>query len=447
LSTDEERSLIHRLAAGELDALEEVQARALIEREPELAALLAQLSDLQSRVRAAFPEPPPLGESRAFVGLMDRLAAAGFDEQPPADATWSMGERTRALDDAAPSAPLVRAARRSLAFRGEATPRAPEASPGAHLFHLREIQREDGLSVELEFYAGDVLAVRNEVLLVSAFAGSYLPTPGSIFGAIADRYGIEFASGPPLGATRHPGGLLHFPVSCPAFDSLWVIEMRAPLQPFTLVDLRSALDAIGDRLSDMLAEASSITLPLLGTGYQRLDPRDVARELLSALPRWARNPRLRMVRVFAHGLEDVALLNRALDDRDFSASNSALLSACQELRRRLDREDWREPVRAALKDLLQIASAPDPSLQSIALEGRRIAEVVLRLLSREEGAVGDLFAAEGDASGRRRADLAAPHLQLLLAHGRSAAAGERVDSSDAVMVVYAAMRVAEMTLV
>jgi hypothetical protein len=195
----------------------------------------------------------------------------------------------------------------------------------------------------------------------------------------------------------------------------------------------------------MLANASSITLPLLGTGYQQLN-RTTCRELLSALPRWARNPSLRTVRVFTLELEHVAVLNRALDDRDFSATNSALLSACQELRRRLDREDWSEPVRAALKDLLQIASVPDPSLQSIALEGRRIAEVVLRTMSREEGVEGDLLAQESDVSSSASADLAAPHLQLLLAHGRAAAAGDRVDANDAVMVVYAAMLVAEATL-
>jgi len=77
-----------------------------------------------------------------------------------------------------------------------------------------------------------------------------------------------------------------------------------------------------------------------------------------------------------------------------------------------------------------------PSMQSIALEGRRVAEVVLR--------VGSL-AAEGEAAESERADLAAQHLQLLLAYGRSAAAGERIGSNDAVMILNAAIRVAETT--
>lgn len=448
MSANDERVLIHRLAAGELDAVEDEQARALMARDPELAALFEQLNELKARVPKAFPEPPPLRESRPFVELMHRLTPGGDEPRPPATAAFAIES---GLADAPsmyyrrepPSRGLGDAVRgpRAAGQRGvrgliSNLLSVAEPSPGAHLFHLREIQRDDGLSVELEFHAGDVLAVHNEVLLISAFAGSYQPTPGSIFGAIADQYGISFASGPPADATRYPEGLLHFPVSCPAFDSLWVVELRDPRRPFSLEDLRRALDAIGGRLPDMLASASSITLPLLGTGNQQLNPREVARELLSALPRWARHPRLRTVRVFTLELEHVAVLNRALDDREFSAGNSALLSACRDLSRRLESGYWSEPLRTALKDLLQIASAPDPSMQSIALVGRRIAEVALRV---------GLHAAEDENAKRRRADLAAPHLQLLLAHGRSAATGERVESNDAVMILYAAMRVAEMT--
>src|SRR5262249_55173756 len=141
--------------------------------------------------------------------------------------TWMSRLRSRASVD--------------LTSSGDNAPR-----PGAHLFHLREIGREEGLPVELEFYAGDVLALHNEVLLVSAFSGSYQPTPGSIFGSIADRYGISFASGPPPGATRYAEGLLHFSgIACPAFDSLWVVEMREPGQTFSVEDLRTTLRSVG----------------------------------------------------------------------------------------------------------------------------------------------------------------------------------------------------------
>src|SRR5262249_4388917 len=184
--------------------------------------------------------------------------------------------------------------------------------------------------------------------------------------------------------------------SCPAFDTLWVVELRDPRQAFTLEDLRRAFAAVGERLSDVLTRASSITLPLLGTGHQQLSPRDVARELLSAIAGWARNPRLRAIRVFTLELAHVAALNRALDDRDFSIADSALLAACRVLRIGIGRGNWSEPVRAALKDLLQLASTPDPSMRSIALEGRRIAEVALRV---------GLGTARREAATRPRTDL------------------------------------------
>ncbi|HVN41119.1 MAG TPA: hypothetical protein VMW19_23385 [Myxococcota bacterium] len=447
MSTQDDRILIHRLAAGELDALEGERARALIERDPELALLLEQLNDLQSRVQAAFPEPPQLGERPAFVEAMRRLSAEGAEPYGSVDLEGPLrapGARRVATSSAPRSSLMSRL--RSLASVDLTSYGGDEPSPGAHLFHLREIRREEGLPVELEFYAGDVLALHSEVLLVSAFSGWYQPTPGSLFGSIAERYGISFASGPPPGATRYPEGLLHFSgIACPAFDSLWIVEMREAGRPFSVEELRTTLRSVGSRLPHMLAEATSITLPLLGTGNQGLNPRDVARELLSALPEWARNQRLRTIRVFTLELEHVAALNRALDDRDFSVRDSALLMACDQLRRQLERRSWSEPVRMALKDLLEIASAPDPSLQSIALEGRRIAETVLRVLSREGDVQRRLLERGPDALRSESAYLATPHLQLLLAHGRSAAQGVAVGSNDAVMILYAAMRAAELT--
>ena len=446
MSADEERILIQRLAAGELDAVEEERARTLIARDPELAALLDGLRDLHARTRAAFPEPPPARQSRAFVQLLQSLTPGAPTTRRPAEyRTMARSRLVDVLGDADETRVLGRPpGERGMRGLVRRTFRRPEPV-GAHLFHLREVPREAGLSVELELYAGDVLALHSEVLLVSAFAGSYMPTRGSVFGAIAERFGISFERGAPPGAIRHPGGLLHFRgIACPAFDSLWVLEMRDGGEKFSREDLRSALDAIGRALPDMLTDGSSLTLPLLGTGHQRIEPTHVAREILSALPRWAASPRLRTVRVVTHDLEHVAILNRALDDRDFAVANSALDMACRELRRRVERGEWSEPVRAVLKDLLAIASARYPSLSSIALEGRRVAESVMQVLVRDETAQPVLFA---DREGTQPLGTGsiAPYLQLLLAQGRAVAEGRTIDSNDAVMVLYAAMRAADVT--
>jgi hypothetical protein len=63
-------------------------------------------------------------------------------------------------------------------------------------------------------------------------------------------------------------------------------------------------------------------------------------------------------------------------------------------------------------------------------------------MAREEVGQEGLFAAEADAD-QGRGDLVAPYLQLLLAQGRVAAAGEVLGANDAVMVVYAAIRAAD----
>ena len=397
----------------------------------------------------AFPEPPPLGESRPFVELMHRLTPGGVEPR-------ATGPRPGSIESRLAEAPLEafhdersrRVSRRRGARPGASRERGmrglfsrafrrAEPSPGAHLFHLREIQRDDGLSVELEFYAGDVLAVHNEVLLVSAFAGSYQPTPGSIFGAIADRYGISFASGPPADATRYPEGLLHFPVSCPAFDSLWVIELRDPRRPFSLEDLRGALDAVGGRLPDMLASASSITLPLLGTGNQQLNPRDVARELLSALPRWAREsaaahgPGLH-ARARARGRAEPRPRRSRVQRGQLGAAVGVPGAAAPARARVLERAGSRGAQ-----------GSPADRERAGSLDAEHRARGTADRGGRAPGR--PARERKTKTAERQRADLAAPHLQLLLAHGRSAAAGETIVSDDAVMVLYAAMRVAEMT--
>lgn len=474
MSTEAERALVQRLAAGELDPAETERARALLEQDPELAQLYRALADLGALTREAFPEPPPLGDTRAFVTMLEeltplrvdawreplsemrRVRAAQYDqlralESPPEEAPpRTTGRVWEEIEQPAPSPRALRTVRARL---GRLSSRAAPP-PEAHLFHLREIPREDGLAVELELHAGDILALHSEVLLLSAFAGSYAPVPGSIFGALTERFGISFPSGPPPGAVRHPGGLVHFRgVSCEAFDSLWVADMRDLREPFTLADLRRTLDAVRRCLPLMLeGGASSLTLPLLGTGQQQLDPRDVVREILSALPRWAESPRLRSVRLVTLELSNVALLNRALDDRNLPHADSALRSACLELERRLDRGSASEPVRAALKNLLQIALAPYPSLPSLALEGRRVAEAVLHELARRGRAATpspEDDAQEAEAAARLsspdalRADLVTRQLELLLAYARQAAAGGPVAMHDAVMVVYAAIGAAE----
>jgi hypothetical protein len=168
------------------------------------------------------------------------------------------------------------------------------------------------------------------------------------------------------------------------------------------------------------------------------------RALARALPAWASNPQLRTVRVFTLELEHIAILNRALDGRDFTVATHPLEAACGELERELDGRDWPEPVRSALKDLHQIASAPDPSLQSVALEGRRVAETLLGILSREVARPGSLRS-KYRFQATLRADRAAPYLQLLLAIGRSAAEGSAAPS-DAAMALHAALRAAELAV-
>jgi hypothetical protein len=102
-------------------------------------------------------------------------------------------------------------------------------------------------------------------------------------------------------------------------------------------------------------------------------------------------------------------------------------------------------VRAALKQLVQIATAPDPSFSSVALEGRRIAEVVIRELSRGAEPAGDGVSEDIEDLALAAPDRVEPELRLLLEQGRAAASGTSLDAQDAMLIVRAALRVAERT--
>ena len=163
MSANEERVLIHRLAAGELDAVEEEQARALMATRSRVGRAIRSAEGAAGPRAGAFPEPPPLAREPAVRGADAPAHARRWSSRVHRPPRSGRSETRRSAVDALPAS--VRAARAWRACLFTRAFRRVEPSPGAHLFHLREIRRDDGLSVELEFYAGDVLAVHSEVLL------------------------------------------------------------------------------------------------------------------------------------------------------------------------------------------------------------------------------------------------------------------------------------------
>lgn len=329
---------------------------------------------------------------------------------------------------------------------------------GAYLFSHSEIARAGALPLRVECYAGDILAKHSDALIISAFQGDFMPIPGSILGAIESRFGISFGIGLPAGAESVHPNLHRFPApACDAFSSLWVLETSS-LNNSDEMDLGPVLFLLRTHIRNITRHgARSIALPLLGTGYQVLDIKDVTFETLKLIRAWSiSEPELRVVRVFAYDFEKIAVLNRIIGDffnfpREASAS-ALLAAASAELKQKIPVFS-NERVREGLTEIWQLAAASDAHADSIATRGRVFAETCCKMLSARylpnqtcPDSLGPmLFDLQPFLKAKQNWILA--YLRLLQFCGNMGAhdSAARVTLTDASAVIVSVIRVAEFT--
>ncbi len=179
---------------------------------------------------------------------------------------------------------------------------------GAHLFNLSEFPRAGGGSLYTEFYAGDILSIRSDALVISSFSREYSPIPGGLLGALHERFRISLAEGLPEGTQTYSESLHRVPVPpTDSFRRLWILDLRDLFsrQTLTRTELRDKLSLLIRHSADFVEPGvESVSLPLLGTGDQGIPPEDAADETLNLIRRWADTaPGLKHVRVFAYDLK------------------------------------------------------------------------------------------------------------------------------------------------
>ncbi len=335
---------------------------------------------------------------------------------------------------------------------------AGDDKSGAYLFSYSEIPRSGAPPLRVECYAGDILAKHSDALIVSAFHGDFLPARNSILGAIQRRFKIAFGVGlPPSALSVHPS-FHRFPVTpCDAFSNLWVLEIRSAACAEDS-DLSFKITVLRKHVKDIVqAGARSIAMPLLGTGYQGLDIKDVTFETLKLIRCWATSePDLRIVRVFAYGFEKIATLNRIIGEffeaPDEPAASALLAAATAELKQKIPTVT-NERIRDGLTEIWQLAAAPDAHADSIATRGRVVAETCCKALFARflpgQACPDSLGGMLHDLQPflRVRQNWILAYLRLLQFCGNMGAhdAVVRVTLTDAAAVVVSVIRVAEFT--
>jgi len=133
--------------------------------------------------------------------------------------------------------------------------------------------------------------VHSDALIVSSFSGDYYPVPGSVLGAIADRFGLRYGAVRPDGTASVASNLHRFPTApCAAFKELWVLEIKdiSDQEPVTPGEIALAFSTLRQSIPQLVKSgASSISMPLFGTGYINLPVGEVVDQTIDLLQGWA----------------------------------------------------------------------------------------------------------------------------------------------------------------
>lgn len=134
-----------------------------------------------------------------------------------------------------------------------------------------------------EIAHGDMTSIEQpvDVLVVSAFSESYYPAKGTLICALQEQHGInarELASRPDLDFRNALGVWLSEPLPGGPAKRLLFVEIRGSGR-----GVEEAVDNVFAALTAMDSKripVTSIAMPLLGAGSQKLDPEQVANILL-----------------------------------------------------------------------------------------------------------------------------------------------------------------------
>ncbi len=240
-------------------------------------------------------------------------------------------------------------------------------------------------------YIGDVtqLGRHVDVLGISAFAGSYEPIPGTVIRALEKNLGVnveQLSRAPEFDLRTALGVWVSEPIADQEFSRIVCAELLNSGLTF-----RAVLENVFVVLSMLEAKRVPIrttAFPLLGTGSQRLDAREVAGELIRASRRFLeRSSSAEEVLFLAKdGLKAAAIaqaMDEALGRQNISLQTSQLLSAIRAdvadtLRESADlflpdaeivREDW-----------VRLLESTEVKASELAVQGRKLVELLVRRL-------------------------------------------------------------------
>lgn len=248
------------------------------------------------------------------------------------------------------------------------------------LFNLQSVSVEDH-ELLIEFYAGDIFDVYSDILVLSAYKNGFVPVPGTTWGRLNEALGINVYNLPETAMKRASENVIEFTVKpnrC--FSRLVALEMISLLNKrnFTLGTLQSRYRDLGEylnRINDPATE--SLSLPLLGTGNQKISYADSITGLLNMITHLNRTG-LKIIRIFANSYQAIGSLNLRINQiyQREEASSTPLLDAATGELKALMNQPLSDLSAWAIGTLLSLSRAKHTSYDTFGIAGRHYAELV-----------------------------------------------------------------------
>lgn len=253
-----------------------------------------------------------------------------------------------------------------------------------HRMNVVGVETVFGLKT-LELVAGDVTQLQSDLLAVSAFAGSYLPTPQSVIGALKRDHGLslrEEARRPAIDLRRQFGVWVTQPLRGLPFARVICVEIVGAVQ-----DPGEAIQNLFVGLAVLEAmgiEVRSLAMPVLGTGDQGIDPDKIVPPLLAkATEALRRSLSLERIQVAAFKQADAEALSAEID-KQFGARTvrlpgrelvPALLKEIEQTCVKL--RGTASGLEAKLLEEIRQSVSQNPSATDIGVIARKMAEFVV----------------------------------------------------------------------
>ena len=243
-----------------------------------------------------------------------------------------------------------------------------------------------------ELITGDITSLdfRAEVLVISAFAGGYHPTSGSIIGALQNRLGINVAA-----YERTPALELRSALG------LWVsrtLEDTAPFARLLCVEMVGGALSLSEVIENVFAglmllaakgiPTQTVVLPLVGAGHQRFDPAEIASALVARAKQYLHDaPTTRRLVFVEHNAEKANQLGDAIEEvlgrSKVTLPHEQLVNALrQDVMNRLQTaESLFAPDCLAIRDeWMYVLSAESVRSAEFGISARKLVELILTRL-------------------------------------------------------------------